>query len=601
MSERSLTSLQLVIIVLFLLPLLSRIAVVLQSPAGAGPGLGSDVQRDRLQADAPFESPAAGLGGSAGSGARDVLFAELSPAGGGAIAQAPDGANQTPQADLPLQASDNPLLPPDPSSPDPRTEATAMPTAVAAALPTPTPAPAAKSAAPSTSRDYTIQPGDQLVVIADRYGVSIDAILSANGLRDADHIQIGQVLHIPQFTPTIPMQPVRDGALMTAAETAPADRLVPDSEAVYSPAYAGFDVNAFAQPFHGYLSAYVESVDGMTLSGPQIVQLIAERFSVGPRVLLTLLEMHGGWVTAHAPGQVGNPFGLGGPGAGGLYNYLFYAASFLNEGYYAKATGVRNVIELHDGRRVMLAPNVNPGTGAVQDAIGHEVSHDTWLSLIGANGFRATYQRLFGDPAQFAIEPLVPGDLKQPPMRLPFEDGVRWFFTGGPHAGWADGSARAALDFAPPDGGMSCAPSQMWALAAAPGRVVASEHGRVMVNVAGGTFQGSGWTVLYMHMASQDRVQVGAMLKMGDRVGHPSCEGGASTASHLHFARLYNGQWIAASDLQSPLNLSGWVAKDLPKEYEGFLVRNGEARMADAVHGKGVNAIYGEGPAPDSK
>ncbi len=457
-----------------------------------------------------------------------------------------------------------------------------------------------KAAAPPTMREYTVRDGDQLVALADRFGASIDAILRTNGLSNPDRIQVGQVLRIPLYAASnIPLQPAVSAAQQTANELAPAEKIIPDSEAVYSPSYAGFNVSAVAQKYQGFLAHYSENVDGVTLTGPQIVQLIAERFSVGPRVLLTLLEMHGGWLTARMAGQVSNPFGLGSPSSAGLYQYLFYTASYLNEGYYAKATGVRNVIELRDGRRVAFAPNVNPGTAAVQDAIAHEVGRDSWLVLIGANGFRATYQKLFGDPMQFAIEPLVPADLKQPPLRLPFEDGRRWFFTGGPHAAWADGSARAALDFGTPDRGARCEPSEVWVIASAAGRVVASEHGRVMVALDGGDFQGAGWTVLYMHMATKDRPVVGTQLKVGDHVGHASCEGGASTAAHLHYARLYNGQWIPAADKQAPLNISGWVAKELPKEYEGYLVRNGEARMADAVRGKGVNAIYGEGLRPD--
>jgi hypothetical protein len=35
-------------------------------------------------------------------------------------------------------------------------------------------------------------------------------------------------------------------------------------------------------------------------------------------------------------------------------------------------------------------------------------------------------------------------------------------------------------------------------------------------------------------------------VKTGDRIGHPSCEGGAANATHVHIARRYNGEWIPA-------------------------------------------------------
>lgn len=44
---------------------------------------------------------------------------------------------------------------------------------------------------------YTVQPGDFLGAIAARFGVSLEAIIAANGIANPDHIQVGQVLRIP--------------------------------------------------------------------------------------------------------------------------------------------------------------------------------------------------------------------------------------------------------------------------------------------------------------------------------------------------------------------------------------------------------------------
>ncbi len=44
---------------------------------------------------------------------------------------------------------------------------------------------------------YVVQEGDILSTIADRHGVTVDAILAANELADPDFLSIGQVLQIP--------------------------------------------------------------------------------------------------------------------------------------------------------------------------------------------------------------------------------------------------------------------------------------------------------------------------------------------------------------------------------------------------------------------
>ncbi len=432
-----------------------------------------------------------------------------------------------------------------------------------------------------TFQEYTVRAGDTLGVIADRFSVNVEDVMTLNGLTNANVLQVGQVLRVP-------VQVDRVG---------PSDKIIPDSEAVYGPAFADFDVNAVAQKYGGYLVGYQERVEGTVLTGPQIIQLVAERFSVGPRVLLTILEQRGGWVTSSALGQtqLAYPMGYPEPSRSGLYKQAFWVASFLNEGYYGKLTGSLTTLEFRDRRRARLSPALNPGSAAIQNAFARETTWDDWQNLIGPNGFRGTYQKLFGDPFKYAVAPLVPRDLKQPPMRLPWEDGHLWYFTGGPHAGWADGSAWAAVDFTPKDQAGSCWTSADWAIAAAPGRVVQVEHGRVVINLDGTGFQGSGWSLLYMHMASQDRVETGTVVKTGDHIGHPSCEGGAAETSHLHFARLYNGQWIPVGDERVPLVLSGWVFKGSTQEYDGTMQRGAQSHEANDAQVPEQNGVTADG------
>ncbi|MGE5138487.1 MAG: M23 family metallopeptidase, partial [Rudaea sp.] len=187
--------------------------------------------------------------------------------------------------------------------------------------------------------------------------------------------------------------------------------------------------------------------------------------------------------------------------------------------------------------------------------------------------------------------PLVPPELKQPTLQLPWQQGLTWYLTGGPHGGWADGSAWAAIDFAPGENAGTCQPSPEYAAAAAPGLVVQAEDGRVMVNLEGKNFQGVGWTVMYMHMSATGRVAIGSRVNTGDSIGRPSCEGGYSEADHLHFARLYNGQWLAAADRKIPMVISGWKVIGGGSQYDGSIVRGAQVIDACNCNSISVNGV----------
>ena len=43
----------------------------------------------------------------------------------------------------------------------------------------------------------TVKPGDTISGLADRYGVSVNSLLKANGIRDSNHVEVGQTLRLP--------------------------------------------------------------------------------------------------------------------------------------------------------------------------------------------------------------------------------------------------------------------------------------------------------------------------------------------------------------------------------------------------------------------
>ena len=59
---------------------------------------------------------------------------------------------------------------------------------------------------------YTVRPGDRLADVANRYGVDLQAIVSANQLDDADQIQAGVDIFLPGGRPLSPRPVTADAA-----------------------------------------------------------------------------------------------------------------------------------------------------------------------------------------------------------------------------------------------------------------------------------------------------------------------------------------------------------------------------------------------------
>ncbi len=417
---------------------------------------------------------------------------------------------------------------------------------------------------------YVVQFGDTLAVVARKHQTSVEALIAANQLSNPDYLEVGQVLVIPA-----PLPGQGDTGF----------KVIPDSELVYGPASAGFDVTAFVERYDSFLLAYSEDVDGRLTRGPQIIERVAQDYSVNPRLLLAVLEYQSGWVTQAnpSPEKRETPILVAESWRKGLYLRLSWAANSLNRGYYLwRAQGIGGWT-LPDGEMVPANATINAGTAGVQYLFSLIYTRSDWERAVSADGLQAVYQGFFGYPFHWAVEPLVPAGISQPEMQLPFDPGQEWVFTGGPHGGWADGSAWAALDFAPPT--LGCVSSDAWVVAVADGRIVRADQGAVIqdLDLSGPNtndgMEQTGWVVLYMHVEKRDRVQAGAYVRAGERIGHPSCEGGYSTGTHLHLARRYNGEWISA-DGDLPFRLDGWVSMGAGREYDGYLEQDGRYIVA---------------------
>jgi hypothetical protein len=400
--------------------------------------------------------------------------------------------------------------------------------------------------------------------------------MQANGLNESSIISAGSVLNIPP--------------VVADPNPGSSHKIIPDSELVYGPDSIQFDLNAYLNSRNGYLTNYVQDVNGEYLTGAQIIMRVAQNYSVNPKLLVALLEYRSGWATNPLPANVDYPLGNYEAYYAGLYRQAAWTADNLNRGYYLWRANALSTVSLSDGTFVPLSPTINAGTAGVQYFFALFNDRATWDQDVSSLGFVQTYNQLFGFPFDYGIASLVPSNLTQPPMQLPFADGVTWSFTGGPHGGWDDGSAWAALDFAPPGEGGGCAISDAWVVAVTNGFIVRAEDGAVIQDLDNDGYEQTGWNVLYMHVASQDRVQPNTYVYAGEAIGHPSCEGGVSNATHLHIARKYNGEWIPA-DGNIPFNFDGWVSSGNGTEYDGFLTRGTTVLSAEEGVFEGVNQI----------
>jgi len=362
-----------------------------------------------------------------------------------------------------------------------------------------------------------------------------------------------------------------------AEQRTPGERAIPDSEVIYGPSTTGFDLFGYVELQNGYLNQYKEYIlSGGWTTGAQAVERLALENSLNPRIILAIIEYESNWVRGQPKNLAADEYPLGYVDYHyrGLFRQLMWAAGTLSEGYYGWRSGRLTSLTFQDGTTLRLNPQLNAGTAAIQYYFAQTHNRSEWEQIVAPSGFAALYAEMFGPPWEraAAYEPTIPDGLRQPVLSLPFERGKIWAFTGGPHSAWEEKGALAALDFAPGAVETGCVKSDNWVLAPAAGVVARTADGVVMFDLDGDGDERTGWVILFLHIATQGKVKTGDVLAPDDKIGHPSCEGGVSTGTHLHMARKYNGEWILA-DGPLPFDLDGWVSRNGVAPYKGTLSR----------------------------
>ena len=435
--------------------------------------------------------------------------------------------------------------------------ATAPPTAPANG---PTPLPTRGPHPPGYVFDYRAQSGDTLEAIAAHFNTTVREIRAENP-------------DLPGAVTTLPPGfPLRVPAYYLPLLGTPF-RILPDSEVVNGPSAVGFDLQAAVQGRPGFLSQLDSFAYKRQRKAWEVVEVVARNYSINPRLLLALLEHQSHALSDANPDAEarGYPLGHRDPRYRGLFWQLVWAAERINDGYYGWRTGTLRELRLADGLIVRPDPWQNAGTVAVQNVFAGLYGRQEFDQAVGPEGFERTYRQLWGDPFARQVT-LMPASLQQPELSLPFMPNRVWDFTGGPHPSWGHSLPLGALDFAPPSAESGCVESEEWVTAPAEGIVVRSEEAIVVLDLDGDGDERTGWVLFFFHVGSEGVVSAGTRVARGDLIGHPSCEGGRATGTHVHLARKYNGEWIPAG---GPLafELGGWVAAYGEAPYEGTLTK----------------------------
>lgn len=411
--------------------------------------------------------------------------------------------------------------------------------------------------------EYKCLSGDTLPALATRFNTTETAIRQANPV-------------LPEHVTTLPQGLPLQIPIYYRSSWGSSYKMIPDALFVNGPAQSGFSARAFTDRQKGWFKYYKVFSSSENRRGGEIVDYVADNYSVSPRLLLAVLEY-----VAHALSveqypeekEIWNVLGFSGENYHSLSAQFNQLADTLNETYYNYKAGSAIEYELQDGSLFRFDPWLNAASAALQAYFAKVLSPEAFFIAIGPEGFVKTYKQLFGDfPPVDEYPAHIEGSLEQIELALPYADGEAWTYTGGPHTGWGNLHPYSAIDFAPPTNEHGCFASREWVLAPHSGIVVRKDTGQVMLDLDGDGDEHTGWVMLFLHLKTESTPPLGAHLEKGDRLGHPSCDGGTSSGTHVHLARKYNGEWMPAGGV-IPLNMSDWIVSDGDAPYEGKMTR----------------------------
>lgn len=411
--------------------------------------------------------------------------------------------------------------------------------------------------------DYTVLDGDTLPALAARFNTTEQEIRKANSV-------------LPEHTTTLPQGLPLQIPIYYRSGWGSSFRILSDAQYVNGPAQKGFTARSYTDRQPGWFKYFNIWSDNRNLRGGELIDNISNLYSISPRLLLAILQ----YLThALTDPNYRNDFndnsvlGFGGERYKSLSSQFNQLAEFLNDHYYSYKSGTFTEYELQDGSLIRIDPWQNACSAALQAYFAKILSAKDYYTAIGPNGFVRTYKEMFGDfPSVEEYPAHLPGSLEQIELRLPFKDGEAWTYTGGPHTAWGSMHPYSAIDFAPPAKEHGCFTSNAEVIAPHSGTIVRKGTGLAMFDMDDDGDERTGWVLLFLHLKTESIPPLGTHLEMGDFIGHPSCDGGTSSGTHVHIARKYNGEWIEAGGI-IPLNMDNWITENGEEKYQGIMRR----------------------------
>jgi murein DD-endopeptidase MepM/ murein hydrolase activator NlpD len=387
--------------------------------------------------------------------------------------------------------------------------------------------PARPTLAQESPPTYTVVPGDTLAEIAQRLGVTLDALVTANQIADPSLIRVGQVLVIPNADGTVPAAAVAtvtrrarpgetpagmaarlnvDSALLAALNDTPVDaRFFPGQPVQVPTGAAGDDL------YFGAVVA-VDVPDAMTQGRTALLEIRTDR----------PLDLTVDW------NGLAMPLTPVADDGQHLFTWL-PAPALIAPGFYPLTVAYTT------GRGVPVARTwwltVAPGSYETQAIIVSDEKSDLLApDLVTAELERVTNVWSVISPDLTLSGPFLRPVAAQWETSSPF--GTRRAYGGGEVNGY-----HAGQDFAAPAGAEVRAPAAGVVAMAVPmdvrGNAILLDHGR-------GVFSG------YWHL-SEFKVTEGQIVAPGDLIGLVGTTG-LSTGNHLHWELRING--VAVDPMQ---------------------------------------------------
>ncbi|NTW04180.1 MAG: M23 family metallopeptidase, partial [Oscillochloris sp.] len=365
----------------------------------------------------------------------------------------------------------------------------------------------------------------------------------------------------------------------------PSDPLFDSRRLSYTYNFNGPEIQALLQEYGSALASVRFQVGDRSQSFTDVLVGISSLYSINPKLLLALMELHSGLVTSGSSANFSSAMGYQNDGRLGLYSQLRWAAREIR--YAMRDYALRS-------------PTDPPPPLVFADNSRQEVSAEISLSRYvlarvlapttspGGLGWyleslTTTYAHLFGDPRTppsdwpAPAQPFLSRPMVTPAPVTSFFDHDSPFLrqNGSLETYWGrqetdiafayDGHTGWDYAMSPPD----------QVLAAADGTVIFagnSDDGCATPARAVIIDHGNGYRTLYWHLA-QVSIEAGQQVAAGSVVGIAG-ESGCANGAHLHFQVQYLGRdvdpygWCGSIPdpwQQSPVGqLSVWLWADMP-------------------------------------